>query len=105
MQIAFYATTRTYTKILELHDRAHIVPDLRAALEKKDHDKMIELIDDEFCDELTAAGPAEECKQKIAAMGKGVLDRLIVAGPWYGPNPERMFENYQALVETFGKKS
>lgn len=102
LQIAFYSTTRTYSPILELHGRAHIVPELRAALDRKDHDKMIELIDDEFCDALAAAGPAGECKQKIDEMGKGVLDRLIVAGPWYGPRPERMFENYQALVDTFG---
>ncbi len=104
LQIAFYSTTRTYSPILELHGRAHIVPELRAALDRKDHEKMIELIDDELCDALAAAGPADECKQKIDAMGKGVLDRLIVAGPWYGPRPERMFENYQALVDTFGSR-
>ncbi|HEV3472004.1 MAG TPA: LLM class flavin-dependent oxidoreductase, partial [Actinomycetota bacterium] len=50
LQLAFYATTRTYTPILELHGRAHIVPDLRSAFEAKDKERMIELIDDELCD-------------------------------------------------------
>ena len=103
LQLAFYATTRTYSPILELHNRAHIVPDLRDAFEAKDKERMIELIDDELCDEMAIAGPADECKQKADEWAKDV-DRFMVAGPWYGPKPERMFENYQALVETFGAK-
>ena len=103
LQLAFYATTRTYAPILELHERAHIVPDLRRAFEAKDHDRMIELIDDELCDEMAIAGPADECKQKAERWGRETgIDRLLVAGPWYGPKPERMMENYTALVETFG---
>jgi probable F420-dependent oxidoreductase len=101
LQIAFYSTTRTYTPILELHDRAHIVPDLRAAFEKKDKDAMVALIDDEFCDAVAVAGSAAEVREKVKRWDS-IADRLMVAGPWYGPSPERMFENYQALVETFG---
>ena len=101
LQIAFYSTTRTYTPILELHDRAHIVPDLRAAFEKKDKDAMVALIDDEFCDAVAVAGSAAEVRDRVKRWDS-IADRLMVAGPWYGPTPERMFENYQALVETFG---
>ena len=103
LQLAFYSTTRTYSPILELHGKADIVPDLRAAFDAKDHDRMIELIDDDLCDEMAIAGPADECREKAEAWGRETgVDRLMVAGPWYGPKPERMFENYQALVETFG---
>ena len=104
LQIAFYATTRTYTPVLELHGKAHIVPDLRAAFERKDKERMIELIDDELCDAMALAGPPAEVKEKAEEWSKSV-DRLLVAGPWYGPKPERMFENYQALVEVFGDKA
>ena len=52
LQLAFYATTRTYAPILELHGKDGIVPDLRAAFEKKDHDTMIDLVDDELCDAM-----------------------------------------------------
>ena len=101
LQIAFYATTRTYRAILELHDRGHIIGDLRSAFDARDRERMIELIDDEFCDQIALAGPADEVKQKAIEWAK-VADRLLVAGPWYGPKAERMFENYQALVDTFG---
>ena len=101
LQIAFYATTRTYKRILEIHERGHIVPDLRSAFEAKDKEKMIELIDDELCDAIAVAGSKEEVKERVKAW-EGLADRIMVAGPWYGPKPERMFENYQALVETFG---
>lgn len=106
LQLAFYSTTRTYSPILELHGKADIVPDLRAAFEVKDHEKMISLIDDEMCDAMAIAGPADECREKAAQWGRDTgIDRLLVAGPWYGPKPERMFENYQALVETFGHRA
>lgn len=101
LQIAFYATTRTYTPILELHGKANLVPALREAFEKKDKDKMVSLIDDDLCDEIAAAGTAEEVKDRVKEWHR-VADRLMVAGPWYGPGPQRMMENYQALVETFG---
>ena len=104
LQIAFYATTRTYAAILQHHGREGIIGDLRKALARRDKDRMIELIDDELCDEIAVAGPAEEVKDRMARWER-VADRLIVAGPWYGPSPARMMENYQALVETFGGRS
>lgn len=102
LQIAFYATTRTYTPILELHGRAEIVPELRAAFDAKDHERMIGLIDDDLCDQIAIAGPADEVRDKVKEWSSAA-DRLICAGPWYGPKPERMMENYQALVATFGR--
>lgn len=100
-QIAFYATTRTYTPILELHGRADLVPELRSAFEAKDKARMASLIDDDLCDEIAAAGPADEVRDKIKRWG-GVADRLLVAGPWWSVDPGRLMENYQAIVETFG---
>ncbi len=104
LQIAFYATTRTYSPILELHDKAHLVPDLRTAFDAKDKEKMISLIDDDLCDAIACAGTVDEVKDKVKAWD-GIADRLMVSGPWYGPKPERMFENYQALVSAFGSAS
>ncbi len=100
LQIAFYATTRTYKGILELHDRAHLTDELRAAFGKKDKVKMTELIDDDFCDQVAIAGPVDEVKDRIKEWS-GIADRAMVAGPWYGPSSGRIMENYQALVEVF----
>ncbi len=101
LQIAFYATTRTYAKILELHGRAHLVPDLRAAFDARDKQAMVDLIDDELCDAIAVAGPAAEVRDRVAAWD-GIADRLLMGGPWYGPSFERMLENGQAILETFG---
>jgi probable F420-dependent oxidoreductase len=101
LQIAFYATTRTYTRILATHGRERLVPELRGAFEMRDKERMADLIDDEFCDEVAIAGTADEVKDKIK-LWEPVADRAIVSGPWYGPSRERMMENYMALVEIFG---
>lgn len=103
LQIAFYATTRTYSAILALHGKEGLVPELRSAFDARDKDRMVELIDDDLCDEIAVAGPAGDVADGMKRW-EVVADRLLVAGPWYGPKPERMFENYQALVETFGPK-
>lgn len=102
LQIAFYATTRTYSAILELHGRAQLIPALRGAFEAKDKDRMVDLIDDELCDAIALAGTPAEVKEKMGAW-EGIADRVSIGGPWYGPRPERMLENYQALVTTFGR--
>jgi probable F420-dependent oxidoreductase len=101
LQIAFYATTRTYRAILEMHGRAGIQGDLRAAFDARDHDAMIALIDDELCDAIAVAGRPEEAVERLREWD-GVADRLMLGGPWYGVAQERLVENYRALVETFG---
>jgi probable F420-dependent oxidoreductase len=101
LQIAFYATTRTYTPILALHNKESIVPDLRDALDNGDRDRMVSLVDDELCDAIGCAGTADEVRDKVKDW-HGIADRLMVAGPWFGPKPERLMENYMALVEIFG---
>lgn len=104
LQIAFYATTRSYSGILALHGRANIVPDLRAAFAARDRDRMIALVDDELCDAISAAGPADEVLARLQRWD-GVADRVTVTGPWYGPAPERRAENQAALVQTVGARS
>jgi probable F420-dependent oxidoreductase len=103
LQIAFYATTRTYSAILELHGKGDLVPDLRAAFEKKDHERMIELIDDELLDEMAIAGRPDEIRDRVKPW-ESIADRLMTAPPWYGTTFERMLENGQALIEIFGKQ-
>ncbi len=104
LQIAFYSTTRSYSGILERHGKESIVPDLREAFGNKDKEKMIDLIDDELCDAIAAAGTKEEVRDRVREW-HGVADRLLVAGPWYGVGPGRLMENYHAIVETFGSGS
>jgi hypothetical protein len=80
------------------------VPDLRAAYDARDKDAMVALVDDELCDAIAVAGPADEVRERVGAWDD-VADRLLMGGPWYGPSFERMLENGQAILETFGSSS
>ena len=102
LQIAFYATTRTYRPILELHGRGEIVGELRRAFGVGDRERMIELIDDELCDAIAAAGSPGEVRARVAQW-EGVADRVALAGPWYGVSAERMVENHHALIDAFSR--
>ncbi|MFN2593265.1 MAG: LLM class flavin-dependent oxidoreductase [Actinomycetota bacterium] len=104
LQIAFYSTTRSYSGILERHGKESIVPDLRDAFGNKDKERMIELIDDDLCDAIAAAGTKDEVRDRVKEWHR-VADRLLVAGPWYGVTSGRLMENYQAIVETFGSSA
>jgi probable F420-dependent oxidoreductase len=103
LQIAFYATTRTYRAILELHDRGGIVSDLRSAFAARDRERMIELIDDDLCDALAAAGSQGEVRDRVRRW-ENVADRIVLAAPWYGSGADRMAANHHALIETFRKR-
>jgi probable F420-dependent oxidoreductase len=84
LQIAFYATTRTYRAILELHGRGEIVGPLRRAFVRRDHDRMAALIDDDLLDAIAIAGTPDEAAPNLArwSVVPG-LSRLILAPPWY----------------------
>jgi probable F420-dependent oxidoreductase len=104
LQIAFYATTRTYHPILELHGRAHLVPELRGAFNAGDIDRLVSLVDDELCDAIAVTGSADEVVERVAAWD-GVADRVIVSGPWFGVDPARSKDNHEALIEAFGRRA
>jgi len=88
LQLAFYATTRTYLPILELHGRASIQGELRRAFVRRDHDRMAALVDDEFLDAVAIAGRPDEVRDRLAGWAAVPgLDRVILAAPWYATAP------------------
>lgn len=103
LQLAFYATTRSYAAILRLHGREAIIGDLRRAFVRGDRERMIGLVDDELCDAIAVACRPDEVLDRLAAW-HGVADRLILAGPWYGIDPGRARENALAIVETLSHR-
>jgi probable F420-dependent oxidoreductase len=85
LQIAFYATTRTYGAILELHGRSHIQLPLRRAFVRRDHDAMAALVDDELLDAIAVAGSPDELQHRLAAWAAVPgLERVVLSPPWYG---------------------
>ncbi len=99
LQIAFYATTRTYRPVLELHGFQDRLEPLRRAFVKKDFEAMTEIALP-MVDSLAVAGKPEECRDRLASF-EGLVDRVIVGGAWIGPSEERLLDNHRAIVETF----
>jgi probable F420-dependent oxidoreductase len=87
LQLAFYASTPAYRKVLAFHGR----PDLPAALNdlsKQGRWKELGgLIDDEILDLFSVAGKPEEIGPAVLARFGGVLDRVALYAP-YQHNPE-----------------
>jgi probable F420-dependent oxidoreductase len=99
LQIGFYATTRTYRPVLEVHGFGELVEPLRRAFVRRDFAELTELAMP-MVDTLAVAGDPDECQDGIAALD-GVADRVILGGSWIGPSDERLEENHRAILETF----
>jgi probable F420-dependent oxidoreductase len=102
-QVGFYATTRTYRPVLELHGFGDLVEPLRRAFVKGDFAEMA-AIAAPTVDTLAIAGKADECRDRLAAF-EGVADRVILGGSWIGPGEGRIRENHLAILETFGPRT
>jgi len=100
LQIAFYATTRTYAAILELHGRGHIQLPLRRAFVRRDHAAMAALIDDELLDSIAIAGRPDEVRDRLAAWRTVPdLERVVLSAPWYGLEEDRVRELTAAAID------
>ena len=99
-QIAFYATTRTYRTILDVHGWGEVVDPLRAAHAQGDFEAMIALITDEMCETLAAAGTPDEVRDKIRRW-EGLADAVYLGPPWATPDAMRSADSFTRIVETF----
>ncbi|MFN2543515.1 MAG: LLM class flavin-dependent oxidoreductase [Actinomycetota bacterium] len=99
VQLAFYATTRSYAPVLAMHGFEDRVAPIREAHGRGDFAAMSELAAP-MVDALTAAGSPDEVKERVASF-EGIADRVILGGSWVSASPERAQENFDLLVETF----
>jgi probable F420-dependent oxidoreductase len=99
LQIAFYATTRTYRPVLDLHGFGELTGDLREAFGKGDLGRMAEIAMP-MVDTYAIAGPEDECRARLSDFD-GLVDRILLGGAWVGPDPEAIAENYRRILETF----
>jgi probable F420-dependent oxidoreductase len=103
LQLGFYATTRTYKPVLELHGFGDRQEPLRRAFVRQDVVGMIDIALP-MVDTLAVAGTAEECRVRLAEF-EDVVDRVMLGGAWVGPSEDRLEENHRAIVEAFGPRS
>lgn len=99
LQIGFYATTRTYRPVLELHGFDDRLEPLRRAFVRQDFAEMARIAEP-MVDTLAIAGTPEECRERLAAFD-GLVDRVILGGAWVGPSEERIMQNHATILEAF----
>lgn len=99
LQIAFYATTRTYKPVLELHGFDELMSPLREAFARGNLGEMAGIALP-MVDTYAIAGPEEECRERLAAFD-GLVDRILLGGAWVGPDQQAIAENYRRILHTF----
>jgi len=101
LQIAFYATTRTYRGVLDLHGWGEVVDPLREAHAAGDLVRMVGLITDEMAETYAVVGTPEEARAQMRRFD-GLADTIILNPPWAAGDEGRGGEIYGQLLETFG---
>jgi probable F420-dependent oxidoreductase len=80
-QIAFYASTPAYRKVLDLHGWGDLQTDLHRLSHAGEWDQMGSLIDDEILNEFAVVAPVHEVAKKVRERCDGVIDRVLVGFP------------------------
>lgn len=100
-QIAFYYTTRLYHSILEPHGWKQVGEAIASAFRQGDFQAMTEAVTDEMVDEIAIAGTPDEVRDRLTQWGP-LADRVLLYSPSVGMKPERVQENLDAIIHTFG---
>jgi probable F420-dependent oxidoreductase len=100
-QIGFYYTTELYHSVLEHHGWKDVGDACRKALQRFDVGAMIEAVPDALVDEIAIACTPDEAHDRLAQW-KGLTDYPLLYAPTVGIRPERVAENMDAILETFG---
>ena len=74
-QIAFYASTPSYSRVLELHGWVDIVPRLNTLLRRNRWKEMYALISDDMLDAFAVVAAPAELPYKLRERYDGLLDR------------------------------
>lgn len=80
-QIAFYASTPAYRRVLELHGWGDLQPELRRLSLDGRWDAMAGLIDDTMLSSFAVVAPLDEVAESLAVRCKGVIDRVLPGFP------------------------
>ena len=98
-QIAFYASTPAYRRVLELHGWGDLQPQLRALSLDGQWDAMADLIEDDILSEFAVVAPIDRVGLALSERCSGVIDRALPAFP--GETPERLISAVLDEVRAF----
>ena len=81
-QIAFYASTRTYSIVLEMHGWGEVSARLNEKAAKGDWAGMAKEVTDEMLDTYSVSGTYDDIADKVMARYEGLLDRVAFYMPY-----------------------
>ena len=81
-QIAFYASTRTYQPVLDVHGWGDVAARLHRKSVEGDWKGMADLITDEMIEVYAVAGPLDEIAGRLRERYEGLVDRISPYLPW-----------------------
>ena len=100
-QIGFYATTRTYDAILDLHGWDTEKKGIRDAFRSMDFAGMTAAVSDDMLDQIAITGTPAQVEKQLAGY-QGLLDHVLLYPPSVGVSPDRVKENYKLMMDVFG---
>ena len=74
--MAFYASTRTYARVFEVHGWQELGSRLHQLSVDNRWDEMVELIPDEMADEFATIAPIDEIGPRLRERWGGILSTL-----------------------------
>jgi probable F420-dependent oxidoreductase len=80
-RVAFYASTRAYTPILEHHGWGALGPALRELIARDEWGRLHTLVDDEVLDRFCIAGTYDVLAERVGARLGGRIDRISLPLP------------------------
>ena len=86
-QIAFYASTPAYRRVLDLHGWGDLQPELRRLSLAGAWDAMADLVDDEMLGAFAVVAPIDKVAAALAHRCDGVLDRVLPGFAGGTPEP------------------
>jgi probable F420-dependent oxidoreductase len=94
-QIAFYASTRTYRKVMEAHGWGGLCDRLHQLSVRGEWEKMAEEVGEDVLKEFVIEGSWSDVGEKVAAKYRGLVDRVRFYVPFDGS------AGWKRLVEGF----
>jgi len=102
-QIGFYYTTELYHSVLAHHGLEAVGAACRAALQRFDVGAMADAIPDALVDEIAIACTPDEARDRLAQW-RALTPYPLLYSPSVGMKPERVRENLDAILGTFGRQ-
>ena len=96
-QIAFYASTPSYRRVLEFHGLGELGPRMSALMRTGETDAMTALIPDALLDEIAIVAAPADLGARLAARYDGLADRISL---YYGAPENFTAQDRERLIES-----